>query len=234
MSRSHRRSFGEAFVAHPLELRRSPAWRALPNNARRVLDRLEVEHMEHGGAENGSLKCPYSDFAAAGLRRPSIALALRQCVALGFLAISQQGSRAISNWRSPSQYRLTYLVGRRNSPEPTHEWRQVRDDNDAAKRLDKAAAGRNGSTQPRPKKQKAGHGNVSVTDTKTCLEPDTKTYLDPPKAGYENVPTIYISGRVPPVGETCPTPPEASAAPQPTCLLQSSSCAPGNKRNGKA
>src|SRR3954449_10496727 len=131
MSRRHRRSFGEAFVVHPLELRRSPAWRALPNNARRVLDRLEVEHMEHGGAENGSLKCPYSDFAAAGLRRPSIALALRQCVALGFLAISQQGSRAISKWRSPSQYRLTYLVGRRNSPEPTHEWRQVRDDNDA-------------------------------------------------------------------------------------------------------
>ena len=68
-SRRRRWSFGEAFVAHSLDLRRSPAWRALPNNARRVLDRLELEHMDHGDAENGSLQCSYSDFEAAGLHR---------------------------------------------------------------------------------------------------------------------------------------------------------------------
>lgn len=175
MSRRHRRSFGEAFVVHPLELRRSPAWRALPDNGRRVLDRLEIEHMEHGGAENGALKCTYSQFAAAGLRRASVALAICQCVALGFLEVSQRGSRSISNERWPSLYRLTYLVGRRHSPEPTHEWRDVRDDEDAAERLDMAATDRNASTQPSSKYKKP--------DAKKSPAPDAEMRLQNAIAG---------------------------------------------------
>jgi hypothetical protein len=83
-SKRKRNSILEAFVTHPLSLRLSPAWQALPNNARRILDRLEVEHMQHGGADNGHLPCTYADFEKAGVRRKSIALAIRQCVALGF------------------------------------------------------------------------------------------------------------------------------------------------------
>jgi hypothetical protein len=47
MSRTGRKrsAIAGAFVAHSLEMRSSPAWMALPDNARRVLDRLELEHM---------------------------------------------------------------------------------------------------------------------------------------------------------------------------------------------
>src|SRR5829696_1304072 len=59
----------KTFIAHSLELRTSPAWRALPDNARRVLDRLELEHMQHAGGRNGTLICTFDDFAKNGIRR---------------------------------------------------------------------------------------------------------------------------------------------------------------------
>jgi hypothetical protein len=136
---------------------RSPAWRYLPNNARRVLERLELEHLEHGGAENGKLICTYDDFAAAGLRRASIALAIRQCVALGFVAITRRGKRAIAEYRVPAMYRLTHVLNRYadgGRREPTHEWRSIKTDDDALLALRRAAGERNRDTQPWPKIKK--------------------------------------------------------------------------------
>ena len=43
------------FIAHPKQMVESPAWRALSLAARKALDRIEIEHMNHGGAENGKL-----------------------------------------------------------------------------------------------------------------------------------------------------------------------------------
>lgn len=105
----------DPFVMHYLEMRTSVAWRHLPNNARRVLDRLEVEHMHHSGRENGNLKVTYTSFAKAGIRRASIALAIRQAVALGFIRVTERGGRTITDQRWPSKYRLTYVDGRGNS-----------------------------------------------------------------------------------------------------------------------
>lgn len=114
---------GGAFIAHSLEMRRSPAWRLLPDNARRVLDRLEVEHMSKGGEQNGALICTYDDFATAGIRRKSVALAIRQAQALGFLAVVR-GYRTAGADRAPSLYRLTYVYGTEGSPDPTNDWRR--------------------------------------------------------------------------------------------------------------
>ena len=137
MSKKKRNALGSSFVSHSRDMRESPAWAALPDNARRVLDRLEVEHMRHGGAENGALQCPYTDFERAGIRRASVALAVRQCVALGFLAIERQGLRSRAEFRAPSVYRLTYLNGCGRSPLPTDNWRSVTKE-DAAAALEKA------------------------------------------------------------------------------------------------
>lgn len=115
---------GGAFIAHSLEMRRSLAWRSLPDNARRVLDRLELEHMSKGGEQNGELICTYDDFARAGIRRKSVALAIRQAQALGFLAVVR-GYRTAGADKAPSLYRLTYVYGREGSPEPTNDWRTV-------------------------------------------------------------------------------------------------------------
>ena len=107
MSRTRRKNnqISGQFVAHSRELRESAAWRALPDNARRILDRLEVEHMRHGGAENGALPCTYSDFVAAGVRRASVSLAIRQCAALGFLEVTHRGGRSNAEYRNPSRSR---------------------------------------------------------------------------------------------------------------------------------
>lgn len=116
------------FIIIRHEVKTSPAWRALPDNARRFLDRLEIEHMDHGRSENGNLICTYSDFQKAGIRRASIALAKEQCEALGFLKVTETGRRAAAEFRAPSRYRLTYVHGVRKNPDPTDEWKSIKDD----------------------------------------------------------------------------------------------------------
>jgi hypothetical protein len=127
MSSRHKpNKIAEQFIAHTREMRESIAWRYLPDNARRILDRLELEHMHHAGGENGRLPCTYTDFAQAGIRRRSVSLAIQQCEALGFLEVTTRGglSRAGSKW--PSLYRLTYPTGSSSSAQPTHDWRKIK------------------------------------------------------------------------------------------------------------
>jgi hypothetical protein len=66
-------------------------------------------------------------------------------------------------------------TGHWHSPEPTHEWRDVRDDEDAAERLDMAATDRNASTQPSSKYKKP--------DAKKTPAPDAEMRLQNAKAG---------------------------------------------------
>jgi len=84
----------------------SPAHLALSITARRILDRLCCEHMNHGGGENGRLKCTYSDFIGFGASRELIPAALRELESLGLLRY-QRGGR----WggvKAPSIYTLTW------------------------------------------------------------------------------------------------------------------------------
>lgn len=161
MSKRKASSIEGPFVARSLAMLESPAWRALPDNARRVLERLECEHMHHGAAENGRLVCTYSDLETVGIRRKSIALAIRQCEALGFLEVTESGGRSISGLRRPSRYRLTYVHNRRAVNErrpalPTHEWRAISTDEEALAALAKATANRNPGTQAKRRKQNTG------------------------------------------------------------------------------
>lgn len=112
------------FIAHRVEMRTSPAWRALSFDARRVLDRLEVEHAAHAGRENGALPCTYADFVEWGCRRESISDAIRELVALGFVEVMRQGRAGNREFRTPSLYRLTYLHG---NLDPTDEWKRFTD-----------------------------------------------------------------------------------------------------------
>jgi len=136
------------FISIRLDVRESIAWRFLPDNARRVLDRLELEHMRHGRAINGDLVCTYDDFFNAGLRRASVALAVRQCVELGFLEITSAGYRTAAEFRAPSKYRLTYVHGRRKNADPTDEWTGIATQADAEAALLRAALTKNGTRHP--------------------------------------------------------------------------------------
>ncbi|WP_372422840.1 hypothetical protein [Salinarimonas chemoclinalis] len=168
MTKRREKQLDGPWVAHSLEMRESPAWHALTDNARRVLDRMEVEHMSQGAVENGRLICTYDQLEAAGIRRKSIALAVRQCIALGFVEITEAGGRSISGLRRPTRYRLTYVINRRRPGElraavPTHEWRKIASRNEAEAALASVLHERNHGTQPVRRNQNTGGGSATRT-----------------------------------------------------------------------
>jgi hypothetical protein len=126
-NRRRRTQIAGQFAAHRIDMLRSPAWRALSLSGRRILDRLEIEHADHGGAENGRLPVTYDDFHRYGIHRHSIAPAIRELVALGFVEITEAGRAGNAEYRKANYFRLTYLntkVG------PTNEWEKI-NENDA-------------------------------------------------------------------------------------------------------
>ena len=84
--------------------------RVLSRVAHLALTRLEVEHMDHGGAENGRLPTTYQQFEEWGIHPRFVASALRELQALGIVEITRHGYAGAADKRSPSLYRLTYLT----------------------------------------------------------------------------------------------------------------------------
>ena len=115
------------FSARTIEMLRSPAYRTLSLSARRVLDRVEIEHADHGGLENGRLPVLFDDFQSYGIDRHSIAPAIRECVALGFLEITEIGRAGNAEYRRPNKFRLTYIHAPAGLT-PTHDWARFEDD----------------------------------------------------------------------------------------------------------
>jgi hypothetical protein len=112
------------YVPHTRQLIESPAWRRLSLSARRLLDRIELEHLRHAGKENGRLPVTFDQFFKFGIHRHAIAPAMRECSALGLLEITKQGCAGNAEFRSPNHFRLTYLPCMGTDP-PTHEWRAI-------------------------------------------------------------------------------------------------------------
>ena len=123
MKKQSAKENGGGYIKLRGEMLRSPAWAALSHAAKQIIERLIVEHIRHAGQLNGRLICTYTDFANFGIRYPSIAPAIRQCVQLGFVEITQRGWRAAVHGR-PAQYRLTFLPTK--TAPATDEWKHFR------------------------------------------------------------------------------------------------------------
>jgi hypothetical protein len=147
----------DQFIARTVELIRSDAFRTLSLSAHRVLARIEIEHADHGGRENGRLKITFADFEEYGIERHSIAPAIRECEALGFIEIVERGRAGNSEFRKASVYRLTYIHGR-TGPDPTNEWKRIRS-REQADFLAKAARRSVGKTQ-----RKASRSETAVQE----------------------------------------------------------------------
>jgi hypothetical protein len=119
-----RNSIDGQFAAHTIEMLKSPPWSVLSLSARRVLDRIEIEHADHGGNDNGRLPVTYDDFECYGVHRHSIAAAIRETVALGFAEITERGRAGNAEFRSPHKFRLTYF--RMGRAPPTNEWQRIK------------------------------------------------------------------------------------------------------------
>lgn len=98
------------WVWQTVEMKRSPAWKALSLSARKVLDRLEIEFSQHGNnpLENGNLPCTYDHFEEYGINRHQIGPAIRELIALGFIQITRKGSAGNAGYREASLYLLTF------------------------------------------------------------------------------------------------------------------------------
>jgi hypothetical protein len=112
------------FIAHPVELLKSSAYRVLNIHERRVLTRIEIEHAAHAGKDNGRLPVTFQDFQDHGVTRKYVGAAIAVLEALGLLEVTEKGRASNGEFRAPSLYRLTYL--RAYDSDPTNEWRRIK------------------------------------------------------------------------------------------------------------
>jgi hypothetical protein len=113
----------QRWASFGVELLESYAWRAASGLARKVVDRIVVEHLHHGSLENGNLPVTYDDFVAYGLRRHSVRLALEEAIALGLIDLVP-GVRAWGDFKgTPARYRLTWF-GTKEGTAPSNRWKR--------------------------------------------------------------------------------------------------------------
>ena len=99
------------FVPRRREMLRSPALRVLSLTARRILDRLDLEHVNHGGKDNGRLPVTFADLKKFGMANPNHnARGFRELCALGFIEKTRTGRAGIGEHRSANLFRITYLA----------------------------------------------------------------------------------------------------------------------------
>jgi hypothetical protein len=97
----------------------------------KALFRIVLEHLAHGGAENGHLPVTYRDFEACGVASSNVRRTLAELEVLGFIERMKRGGQVYgSDKGTPALYRLTW-IGDRDGARPTNEWRLWEDLNEA-------------------------------------------------------------------------------------------------------
>jgi hypothetical protein len=113
-----RNAISGQFAARPIEMLESPAYRALSLSAHMVISRIEIELAHHGGNDNGQLPVTVDQFVEYGMHRSSVAPAIRETEALGFIAVqtaflsfAARASRAIRSASSMLLMRFQSWLG---------------------------------------------------------------------------------------------------------------------------
>lgn len=110
----------EPWVWRTREITASDAWRCRSINVVRLIDFLELEHMNHAGTENGNLFATHSQLIEWGIGKNYVTDAIDEAVFLGLVKVQRGGRWAGRN--DASKYRLTYYVDRDGNP-ATNEWK---------------------------------------------------------------------------------------------------------------
>jgi hypothetical protein len=110
-----------------IEMLESPAYRALSSSAHMVISRIEIELGHHGGNDNGRLPVTVDQFVEYGMHRTSVAPAIREAEALGFIHVTERGRGGNAEHRSPNRFFLTFAHGRDSRAHPpSHDWRRIK------------------------------------------------------------------------------------------------------------
>ena len=86
----------EPWVWETQGLLTSDAWQCLSVNARKVVDRVLVEHMAHAGFENGNLMVTHEDFVRYGVTRRLVTQSIDEAEFLGLLKAKRGGKSTSS------------------------------------------------------------------------------------------------------------------------------------------
>ncbi|ACA18247.1 hypothetical protein M446_3874 [Methylobacterium sp. 4-46] len=102
----------------------SHAWRAQSINCRRVIDRILLEHIGHGGLTNGALAVTHADFGRHGIRGNSVLPAIEEAIALGLIRREREGHRAWGAFKGrAAMFGLTWF-GTVDGRPPSNEWKR--------------------------------------------------------------------------------------------------------------
>ena len=144
MTIRRRNRISEQFSARLIEMLESPAYRTLSRSAHLVISRIEVELGHHGGNDNGRLPVTTDDFVSYGIHRASVAPAIRESEALGFIRVTERGRGGNAEHRSPNYFFLTFAHARTSRAQPpTHNWRQIKTEEEAEEIARAARADKN-------------------------------------------------------------------------------------------
>ena len=124
---------GTPFVMHSIELLSSDAWRSLTINALRMLNFLEIEHMNHGGAQNGYLMATYRQLHDFGINKKYIPQTIGELEDKGLIFV-EHGARRRVNESYPNLYTLTYrkrcVIDRETNVKryypPSNDWKNYK------------------------------------------------------------------------------------------------------------
>ena len=115
---------GEPWVWLTREILASDAWKSLGVNARRFLDFLLIEHMNHAGTENGNLRATYGQLEAFGVGAKYVSAAIAEAEAVGLIDAHRGGMR------TATIFTLTWLPDRDGAP-ATDRWKRTRNQKSA-------------------------------------------------------------------------------------------------------
>jgi hypothetical protein len=127
MTMKRRNSISGQFSPRLIEMLESPAYRVMSLAAHRVVSRIEIELGHHGGNDNGKLPVTTEQFVEYGMDRGSVAPAIREAEALGFIRVTQRGRGGNAEHRKPNLFYLTFSNWRDSRSEPpTNDWRKIK------------------------------------------------------------------------------------------------------------
>jgi hypothetical protein len=171
-----RNNISGQFAPRRIEMLESPAYRALSRSGHMVISRIEIELAAHGGNDNGRLPVTTENFVQYGMHRTSVAPAIRETEALGFIKVTERGRGGNAEHRSPNRFYLTYAHTRdsRKRP-PTDEWCRIKTLEEADQIARAARANKNQwaiergkrSWRKQQEKTKTGTGNTQFTVLKS-------------------------------------------------------------------
>ena len=161
---------GEQFIKLPRDVLESPAFGSLGINAFRVLRFLMIEHMSHGGRENGNLKAPYRQLVAFGIAARHVTAAIIEAERSGLVRCYRQGPRIAT------VYELTWLP-LHDGCLPGNEWRayktpkNLHSESDATLHSESDADGLNLHSDGDALSRKLLHSRGNVSRVRTSAQP---------------------------------------------------------------